>query len=96
MSLIVKMQIIVTIITFTSTRHRRCFTNCIDINLLVAACRHSGIDYHVCVCVCAHSFFNNTVYKNMREKKNQKTRNSVQVSTILISEMIVSLWIFKT
>ncbi len=74
MSLIVKMQIIVTIITFTSSRHRRCFANCIDINLLVDAGRHSGINYHACVRV--HSFFFLTILytKYAREKKKPEDK----------------------
>jgi len=67
------MQIIVTIITFTSSRHRRCFANCIDINLLVDAGRHSGINYHACVRV--HSFFpNNTVHKICERKKKPEDK----------------------
>ncbi len=61
------MQIIVTIITFTSSRHHRCFANCIDINLLDDAGRHSGINYHACVCILF--FSNNTVYKICERKK---------------------------
>jgi hypothetical protein len=64
----------------------RGLTNCIDINLMVATCRHSGINYHTCARLLSTSLFienNEEIPRGEEEEEKQ----SVQIPFLKLTRM---------
>jgi hypothetical protein len=65
----------------------RGLTNCIDINLMVATCRHSGINYHTCARLLSTSLFIENNEEIPRGEEEEEEKQSVQIPFLKLTRM---------